>query len=372
MTIENLLSFYLNMNIVLAIAAVIWLIARSVWSRGPLKHAYLPQLRLVYGVLLSVALSPLIFNGVQMLSQSGFIARDQMPNFADFAVAQFLDGNIDMAPARFESLLMLRTEFINSIATLSSPLSQAIAAVLLLMTTFGVVRLINSGACVARTIGRSYLMRRVGRVDIRITHEVAVPFSTRGLWRHYIVLPTSLLSQSNHVRIAVAHELQHIRQGDLIWEILLEAARPIFFWNPAFGFLKREVEKLRELSCDQQVLRNKGLGVRDYCECLLRVCRNSLRLRQNAQLRTPSVPFAQLNASRTSANFLKHRVAAMFVSTSRDSGGLWVASFAMVVFLLVVLGGLLSQPANDWTQDRLMLSSIVNLERLDLRNSARY
>ncbi len=62
----------------------------------------------------------------------------------------------------------------------------------------------------------------------------------------------------------LAHEFQHLRQGDIEWEILLEALKPIFFLNPAFHAWKRQVEKLRELSCDSQVLTRGRIGVCDY------------------------------------------------------------------------------------------------------------
>ncbi len=368
MMIERLLSLYLNLNVVLLIAALIWQVTRYSFSPTPLKHAYLTQLRLAYGVLGLVALCPAMIFALQSIPTVELWARGKVPNASDLVVAQFLDGKIAMAPTRFEELLMTRSELTRDIASLATPAGQALAAALFATLSFGVIKLTRSALGVARTIRGAYVMRRIGRIDIRITPTTTVPFSTRGLWRHYIVLPTSMLSQSNDLRIAVSHELQHMRQGDLVWEILMETARPLFFWNPAFAYWKHQIETLRELSCDQQVLHSNKVSVREYGECLLRVCAESLL---RAQLKTPSVPFAQLDTRRhgsTSARFLRLRVNAMLSERVKPGAPMLGISFAVILGVSVIAGALFAHPNSGWTQDRLMLSAIVNLERLDTRN----
>ncbi|MEP5761827.1 MAG: M56 family metallopeptidase, partial [Litoreibacter sp.] len=209
--------------------------------------------------------------------------------------------------------------------------------------------------------------RSIGRVQLRLTDATHVPFSTRGLREHYIIIPSELLSQSDDLRIAVAHELQHIRQRDLAWEIALEIARPFFFWNPALGFWKSEVERLRELACDQQVLVRRGYDVREYCECLLRVCRNTIRDDHSAQITVPTVTFGQVDASRRglrSARFLKYRVSSMLDGAARFRDGVWGLVLVAPLAFSVAYGAISIQRSSDWSQDRLMLSAIVNLERL--------
>ena len=59
--------------------------------------------------------------------------------------------------------------------------------------------------------------------------------------------------------MAIAHELQHMRQTDVGWEIGLKTLRLMFFWNPVFHVWKRAVDRLRELACDQQLLAHDRL-----------------------------------------------------------------------------------------------------------------
>src|SRR5690606_2987736 len=102
----------------------------------------------------------------------------------------------------------------------------------------------------------------------------------------------------------LAHELQHLRQGDVEWEIALELLKPFFFWNPAFYLWKNQVEVMRELSCDRAILIRRGYDVAAYCQFLLSVCRDSLRRRRLlavglpavALVRTENRPFATRSA----------------------------------------------------------------------------
>ncbi|WP_368185045.1 M56 family metallopeptidase [Aestuariibius sp. HNIBRBA575] len=371
MIIESLLSVYLDVNIVLIFAAVIWFGTKHLLAKSRLKHAFLAQLQMLYAVLLTVALTPVILFGFETLRQSGLLGSTTAFNLSDFVVSQYLNGNIALAPTQFQKLLMLRSELTQDIITMSTLLAQMIVGVGVLGFGYCMAKTLFNACKISRLISRAYVLRRHGHVDVRVTHEIGVPFSTRGLWRHYVVLPTTILAQSNDARVAVSHELQHVRQRDLAWEIILETLRPVFFWNPAFSLMKREVEKFRELACDQQVLSHKPFSVKEYCDCLLRVCRASLGHRRN-QLMSHSVPFAHLDQSTRghgSKSFLKRRVLSMLALT-RNPGGAVTLVLMLSVMVSVTTMTIIAQPASGWSQDRLMLSTIVNLERLEMRNSS--
>lgn len=370
MIAEKILSAYIDANIILIAVATIWFIAKSAISHTRWRVAYLSQLNLLYAVLVTVALSPLIVLAVGVFQRLGLGTLGTGYTVSDFLVAQYLDGKIAMTPTRFEHLLMMRTELTHQIASGKGALGLAVLTTLALGFITTLIRNARNFARVAKTIRGSYILRRIHGIDIRITHNATVPFSTRGFRRHYIVLPSSLLAQADDVRIAVSHEIQHIRQSDLTWEIALEICRPLFFWNPAFVYCKREVERMRELACDQQVLGRGVHAIRDYCECLLRVCKTSVTGNRVNQIITPSVPFARVDDHRGASHsiaFLKLRVTSMLdgsagVSGRRHAPLLVIPLVAAIAFLAVT-----TKPANDWSQDRLMLSAIVNLERLNSR-----
>ena len=373
MTAEHLLSAYIDANIVLITITVVWFAAKRLMSLSPIRPAYKIQLNLLYGLFAMVVVTPFIFFATDFFQSLGFLAPRSGLNFSDFLVAQYLHGNIALAPTEFERLLMWRSDVTHQIASLSNLPSYVIVGGLLYGFVFVACRNARDTLFLMNMIKNSYVLRRAGRLEIRFTHETRVPFSTRGLFKHYIVLPTDLLAHKNDVRIAVSHELQHVRQHDLSWEIALELLRPFFFWNPAFILCKRDVERLRELSCDQQVLGKNTHHIRDYCECLLRVCQNSLVGNRANQIITPSVPFVQIdrraNASH-SGSFLKVRILSVLDRRVACKGRA-MGSVLIIVSLVIALGVTLAlRPTNDWSQDRLMLSTIVNLERLNTRTNA--
>jgi beta-lactamase regulating signal transducer with metallopeptidase domain len=370
MTAEHLLGAYIDTNILLVAVAIIWFGSKQLFARSRLRAAYQIQLNLLYGLVAMVALSPFFVAGMDMFQRAGILSPHSGLNFSDFLVSQYLHGNIALAPTEFEGLMMWRTEITRDIVSLSGPLGFVLLGGLFGGFLIVVVRNARDTLYLTKMIRNSYVLRRVGRIDIRCTHETRVPFSTRGLLRHYVVLPTDLLAHQNDVRIAVSHEIQHVRQRDLAWEIVLELIRPFFFWNLAFGFCKRDVERLRELACDQEVLRKKTHPVRDYCECLLRVCWTSMTGNQTNQIITPSVPFVQIdrrfNASH-SGSFLKLRIVSL-LDGNAAVGGRKVGSAIIMLSIVVTLSAMVAlRPTNDWSHDRLMLSTIVNLERLNTR-----
>lgn len=371
MTYEFLFSAYLDLNIVLFLAACVWCVSRLFLAKGGVQVAHLTQLRVIYATLVLVAFTPVLAVGFGALQNTGQIPQSYQLSVTDYAVSQFLDGRIDMAALQFERLLTLRSQMTLDILTLATPVGMALAAALGFGVLLALGQTLLSAAAVAGIVRRSFAWRRFGRVSIWVSDEVQVPFSTRGLVRSHIVVPSNLLARSGDLRIAVSHELQHIRQGDLGWEIALEVLRPLFFWNPGFGLWKREVERVRELACDQQVLRRNTYGVMEYCDCLLRVCRTSLQARASARLLQPTVPFVQAEAgtgrhASRAAKLLQTRVLSL-ASCRSQTGGFAVMLFAVPMAFAIAFGVFATQPSQDWSQDRLMLSTIVNLERLDLR-----
>ena len=371
MTIEKLLSIYVDTNILLIFAALTWLVARRILKVSSVRHLYLPQLQIIYWTLLTIILAPFLLFAVGTVQALGWFGESQIKTVSDIALAQFLNGNIDMAPSSFESILMLRSNLTHEVATFGSWLGTGLGVLFAGGICLFAARFLIEAWRVHRLIKHSFLMRKIGKIDIRLTDQAVIPFSTLGISRYHIVLPSTLLSRENDVRVAVSHEVQHIRQGDLFWEVFLEVMRPIFFWNPFFYFWKSEVERLRELACDQQVLAHSTFGVRDYCECLLRVCKDSLSPNRKNQILMPSVPFAKLSSARvgtSSAQFLKFRVRSILGVRAERQNDLKTAILALPVLVTVTFGAFAFQEKSDWSHDRLMLATIVNLERLDIRN----
>ena len=125
------------------------------------------------------------------------------------------------------------------------------------------------------------------------------------------------------------------------------------------------------MSCDQKVLARGRLSIEQYCGCLLRVCADRFHRPKLFQLRLPEVALAE-----TRMGFIGNRPARLLANRllhASDVSGCAQppAKIVLVAALLFALVSSLSfavQQPHGWSQNRLMLSTIINLERLETRN----
>ncbi len=370
--IEPFLNLYIDANIVLALAFLIWGLTLFAIRRSRFGGDFRVQLRLTEGLMLAALLSPLVALCLAQMAAVLFPGRSL--NMADIAVAQFLDGRVQMEAVEFETLLGVRQGFVEDLADLRTPVAWALAAFLAGGFALGMGRVALNALRLRRLIAASYVWRRFGTLELRLSDRTAIPFSTRGLRRRYIVLPATMLAQPKALRIALSHELQHMRRWDIEWELVLAFLQPLFFWNPFFQRWKRKLEHLRELGCDQALISRNRVTRRDYADCLLTVCEQSLARGQHFAPVSPKVPL--LNIPRTltgrrNTQSLRERIAAIASAPVRASAGRSLALWPLLLAATVAigLGASTMRKPGDWSQDRLMLSTIVNLERLEQRST---
>ena len=364
---EALLDAFINANILLFIGFGLWHLVRLVMRAVGLSRAFNTQLRLLNAVFLAIACAPIIAMLFQMMQSSG-VARGVNINLSDAVVAYYLNGGFQMESSRFEALVLLRDNFVLNVVGAKGWVAQGAIVLFVFGFALGVFRLALSVACLRRIVLQSYAWRKIGRVRLRLSDQTLVPFSTRGLRNYYVVLPSHLLEQKDDLQVAIAHELQHIRQGDLEWEIALEALKPLFILNPAYTAWKRQVEHLRELNCDSEVLSNGRIKARTYCETLLSVCQKTLRRDRAFVIAVPKVTL--VTADRSSlfmhkSSFLERRILTALEGQRPRAQKLLFGCIAIPLLVAVSFATIAIQSPGDWSHDRFMLSTVVNLDRLD-------
>lgn len=364
-----LINAYLDVNLLLAFAAILWMVVARILRVTGLGHAYTAQLRALRMVFLVILLSPFLVAGALVLGDLAGVEIARQVNLTDFVVAQYLQGRFEMDPSRLYSLLGARRHFAAGEVGL---LGMGLLFALTLGFAVFAIRLVASMLKLRGVLDESFAWRRFGRLELRLSDQTSVPFSTRGISRRIVVLPSSMLAEPDDLRIALGHELQHLRQRDVDWEIAMECLKPFFFWNPAFHLWRRQVEELRELSCDRQVLARKGYDVAAYCQCLLRVCHNSLRRRRLFALQAPVVALVQTESrlfGHRSAQILRHRMVSLIEGKAERHPRALALMLLMPLIALTFIAAVAIQRPGDWSQDRLMLSTIINLERLAVMNA---
>lgn len=124
------------------------------------------------------------------------------------------------------------------------------------------------------------------RVRLLITHSRMGP-AVIGLLRPTIILPTAILEGRSlkELEPVLAHELIHIRRGDL-WIGLLQLLASVVWWfHPLVWFTGRRLKFEIEQCCDEEVLAELNCDPRQYAACLLEI----LELKQTLQT-VPVVP----------------------------------------------------------------------------------
>ncbi len=364
---ETLINAFVDANILFCLAYFIWVFVHGTMCRVGFKYDYGTQLGLLNAVFITIICAPLTVAAFGALQNAG-VAKGLNVNLSDLAVSYYLNGGLAMKASDFERLIQMRDTFILNVLNADGILAITVIIAFVTGVGLGLARLGCSIFCLWRIVASSYTWRRVGRIHIRLSDRVLVPFTTRALRDYYVVIPLHMLGQSDALKVSLAHEFQHIRQRDLEWEVVLEVLKPLFFFNPAYQAWKRQVEQLRELSCDSQVIANGRIEVRDYCDTLLSVCKMSMRRDRAFVIAVPKVTLVtadRMSGQNGKLGSLEHRILSVLNSRRRARKRRLFLAGAIPLIAAVILTSVAIQRPGDWSQDRLMLSTVVNLDRLD-------
>ncbi len=356
---KTVLDFAFDANVVFIVAFGLWAVTQFALSKSKWKNDFGLQLQLLRIVFLCVIFSPLLSFASITLS---YAIWERAPfTFSDLAVASFLRGEIAMPAVQFEQMLNTRSRVFDAVLAGQMPwLTALIAAVAVgslvifaqgLWTVFHIKKLLD----------RSYIWRRTRTTDIRLSDTVTVPFAVRGVFRRHVVLPSSLIVHPREMRLVLAHELEHLRQGDVEWELLFEFLRPLLYWNPVFILWKRAFARLRELSCDRAVLNTLKISPREYADCLLHFC---VQKSSGYRVERLNVGLVRTPTGRARTELEGRLLALQKVHEhNRSTYVFWAAS--CILALGIFLASSSVRDPSDWSHDRLMLSTVVNLERME-------
>ena len=101
--------------------------------------------------------------------------------------------------------------------------------------------------------------------------EIIVSPQVTGLWNPVVLLPKEHTLAPAECAMALAHELAHLRRGDLWLGWIPAMAQRAFFFHPLARWAMREYALHREAACDAQVLDRSHAEPQDYGRLLLRL-----------------------------------------------------------------------------------------------------
>jgi len=106
--------------------------------------------------------------------------------------------------------------------------------------------------------------------SLRVSAAIRSP-QVSGLWRPTVLLPADQNLSSEESALALAHELTHLRRGDLWMGWIPAIAQRLFFFHPMVWWAMREYALNREAACDAQVVHQHDATPQDYGRLLLRL-----------------------------------------------------------------------------------------------------
>lgn len=110
-------------------------------------------------------------------------------------------------------------------------------------------------------------------VEIVVSPEINEPVSI-GVMHRKILIPDYEYSEKELYYI-LAHEFAHLKNHDLVVQLLVNILCSVYWWNPLVYLLRKGLEKSFELRCDHMVIQSLDQkGTADYLETILRVFRD--------------------------------------------------------------------------------------------------
>ncbi|WP_424682282.1 M56 family metallopeptidase [Frateuria sp. YIM B11624] len=105
---------------------------------------------------------------------------------------------------------------------------------------------------------------------LAFSHAVGSP-QVLGAWRPLVLFPAEARLSDEETAMALAHELAHLRRGDLWLGWVPALAQKLFFFHPLVVWAMREYALSREAACDAQALACTGGEPQAYGRLLLRL-----------------------------------------------------------------------------------------------------
>lgn len=239
-----------------------------------------------------------------------------------------------------------------SSSTLSLPssfqLNQTIAIVLLAIyfafVLYSIVKLVQAWQTTRNIRGRSFEIEpndsvaevihrcelefgtRAGSVKVFRSETLPVPVTT-GLFQPVIILPESLLRESNIdlLTSAIGHEFIHVARRDYVLNLIYELLFIPISFHPAAALLRRRVRETRELCCDELVA-ERILNAEVYARSLV-------------TLASPAPPLRRLSVTTTvgiaDADILEARIMSLLKKPNFHTR--WKRSLLIVVSLLLLV-----------------------------------
>ncbi|HHT9916365.1 TPA: penicillin-binding transpeptidase domain-containing protein [Legionella pneumophila] len=256
------------------------------------------KLKLARLLLVSCVISPLIVHCINIT---------QKPERHHYASIDALQDYVNQ-PILKAKPSQLTPESVTTFSIVNMSYFQLFYVVFSLLILFRGYKVILSLGNLKALLAEAIPYRTSGKLVIKVSHRCHIPFSVVLFNKAYIVLPVSLFSSSKNVKIAIAHEGQHHRNGDCLWAYFIEALRIIFWGNPGVTRWSRILSELQEFSCDEVLVIHPKISAHDYGNCLFKVVQTASQCSLSSDLKTACTVGMALGKDNEDCTFIIRRI----------------------------------------------------------------
>ncbi len=205
---------------------------------------------------------------------------------------------------------------------------------------------------------QAFCKYKIHRISILFSTQTTVPFCWSSLYSHFIILPMALLEKNIDLKLAIRHELQHLRQRDTYWLHLTSLLKIICFWNPFAIWSSNWSTELQEFACDEALIINKKTSRTTYAQCLLNAASQSLT--------ASKLPQAALGIIKQ-PSILNRRVTMLFTyKKSRKKKALLITLYASCMLTAASIAYAVNSDSSTQSLNQKELKSILNQSQLHL------
>ncbi|MEZ5940364.1 MAG: M56 family metallopeptidase [Planctomycetaceae bacterium] len=190
-----------------------------------------------------------------------------------------------------------------------------------------------------------------------VTAHPTIPFVS-GVLSPRIVLPDGIVlnTQAEDLRFILAHEMTHLKRGDVLWGAFQLVVQALFWFHPFVWWLNREIRRVREDCCDAEVVSQLECPPGDYARCLLKVLDLQRKLRSMPEL-------AGLKPAEVTEQRLRHIMRCGKSGPPMLTGVGWGA--VLVLAILVIPGGALPGSVEASAATTVTVEPVESVETVD-------
>lgn len=206
----------------------------------------------------------------------------------------------------------------------------------------------------SRLTQQAFRLRQIKNITISLSENVSIPFCWSSFTSHYVVIPITFIEKPADFKLAIKHELQHIRQGDTYWLHIISILKMVCFWNPFVKAWQHTFHDLQEFACDEAIILNKHTSRINYAQCLIDAAATA-----HDEKQIPQIALGIFKFSKNYHSILNRRITMMFVYKKLRKTKIALASAYAIC--LISAGSFAYALNNNAAQAPLNKTELINL-----------